>query len=647
MSYQSVVLSKLPFFFGRLDELTGTVINDISGNGYNGTYFVDAVKGLASPIETDAASRSVGGRVGTAGASAPAPLGAFSWGGWGYFSDAISTHAGIVCRNGQFGLNKSNFLEMRRITGVECQVSIGDAVGEHTFTLSYTCPTLDRFYRALVTRNASTLRLYVNGYLRAERTDLPAGNITLAGYLSSTTWKLGSEGDGGGVWYGVYTDEIDLYSTALSAADELEIYEAALANPPLSGRADLRFNSTLDSEPAEDPKVFSFAPNWKGGVKETFSWLTDVLPADEDYEQRISLRRRPRRTIEYTPTLASEPERRRFDAFMFANQEKFVYQQLRTERSFLTAAASIGATTISFDAVNKEYFDLGYLALFNNFGDFEIVQANVVSDASTTLVAATTKAWTTLSSVVPLSRALLTPELSLTHLTDTYEDLNVTCQVKSEDVPLTVPKRGAAYTPRYTYKSLEVFDPFVLGINNYRDRPKGQFEVRVNDPSSPVGTFSRDLFDTAPRQTISYTFTLSGRPIISSFFAWLWSIKGKLTPLWVPTRQTDFDPISSVGNVLTVKEWNYSDNYLLHKARRDLVFIYKDKTMIFRRITASVKVGANEELTLSSSASLTNIASVSFLRMCRLKEDSIDLEWKTDTIVETTVNFVDLLTSPV
>jgi hypothetical protein len=126
-------------------------------------------------------------------------------------------------------------------------VSIGDGADEHSFTLSYTCPTLDRFYRALVTRNANVLRLYVNGLLRDERTDLPSGDITLAAYISSTTWKLGTEGNNGGIWNAVRTDEVDLYDYALTATDELEIYESALASLPVSATINVRVVVELDT----------------------------------------------------------------------------------------------------------------------------------------------------------------------------------------------------------------------------------------------------------------------------------------------------------------------------------------------------------------------------------------------------------------
>ena len=44
------------------------------------------------------------------------------------------------------------------------------------------------------------------------------------------------------------------------------------------------------------PQLFPFVPNWDNPVKETLEWLTDVIPARQDYEQRAAVRMRPRRS---------------------------------------------------------------------------------------------------------------------------------------------------------------------------------------------------------------------------------------------------------------------------------------------------------------------------------------------------------------
>src|SRR5688572_10426854 len=105
-SYEDTVIALGPVFFARLDELAGSVITDISGNGNHGTYSGTQTFGLPSPIETDAASTSVGGAVGSVPAAAASDLDLLdnqTWLGWIYYDDALADTMHLLGRSQQFG----------------------------------------------------------------------------------------------------------------------------------------------------------------------------------------------------------------------------------------------------------------------------------------------------------------------------------------------------------------------------------------------------------------------------------------------------------------------------------------------------------------------------------------------------------------
>ena len=69
--------------------------------------------------------------------------------------------------------------------------------------------------------------------------------------------------------------------------------------------------------PIEDLPIWTFRPNWSGGVTERLEWLTDVLPSRVGAEQRRGLRLSPRRSLEFQLLLHGE-ERTFFDLMLQA-----------------------------------------------------------------------------------------------------------------------------------------------------------------------------------------------------------------------------------------------------------------------------------------------------------------------------------------
>lgn len=640
MSYPAVVLSKNPFLYLRLDELSGTTAADASGNGYDGTYFAEALLGQTSPIETDASSRAVKNRVCKV-LTAPAPVNSFSWAGWILYSEDLFIAGGLVCRDGQIGSNGSNFLGVD--AGSARAMISTEGTNETTFGLSWPLPAFG-WYRLCVTRHLNVMKLRVNGVLRALREDLPTGPITSASFLNGgggNGWKVGVTGDTGNVWQSVGTDEVDLYDYPLPDADDLEIYEAALLNPPVFLRADLHLNAYISGDFAAPPALLPFRPNWEAPIKETLSWLTDVLPARQDYEQRAAVRMRPRRSLEYDFTLLDNTERRLFKAFLFANKKRAIYIPIVTDEVSLTADAPASSSALDFVSTNFDFNDDGALAVYKDERTFEVATIDTVGASSTSLTAPTSESWTVQTArVIPLARAIAETPIRINRVTDSIEEATVRFQILPEDVPLA-PHRLGTYSPRYTLNGVEVFDPFVLGPNNWEEDGKGSVSIRATDAESVAGIFSRTPWDTAPREITSYSFFLDGRDEIAMFLAWWWNMEGRTKPIWVPTLQEDFKFVSATTGQIVVEDHEQTELYLWHESRRDLAIVYTDETMAFRRITSAQASGSNDVLFLNADVSPTNLWFVSFLKLSRLNEDTIDLVWHTDQLVEVTLNFID------
>jgi hypothetical protein len=635
MSYESEVLADNPLFYGRLDELSGTVITDISGNGNHGTYFPEAVLGEDSPIETDASSRAVRRRVGTVPNVDPR----VTWTDevWILYSEDLLVGTGTgLCRGGQVGLSASNFV---MVDGGHARTQISTTGG--SYNLSWPLPDFG-WYHMVSGRLGSLAVLYVNGFLRAATTDVDSGDRAGFG-IPSDVYHIGVPTTTN-FWEGAGTDEPAIYDYLLSADRVLAHYLAALLNPPVFLRGDLHFNCYITGFGEPTPQLLPFVPNWENPIKETLEWLTDVIPSRQDYEQRAAVRMRPRRSLEYDFSFLDDRERRLFRAFLFANQQRTIFIPIATDEVRLTADADAGATELEFESTNFDFNDGGHLALFENEDTNEVIQIDEAGETSTTLAAPTTLDHAIATArVFPVARAIAPSAIQINRLTDSMEDASIAFRILVEDVPLA-PHRLGSYTPRYTYNDIEVFDPFILGPNNWNEDGKGEVATRAADPESIAGVFSRTAQDTFPRELTSYSFFLDGRDEISRFLVWWWNMEGRTKPIWVPTMSADFSVLSanSIPASVTVADHDQTDFYKIHEARRDLAFCYTNETMTFRRIGSAEASGPNDILFLAgSTVSLTSLWFTSFLKLSRLNEDTITLVWYTDQLVEVSLNFID------
>ena len=94
-------------------------------------------------------------------------------------------------------------------------------------------------------------------------------------------------------------------------------------------------------------------------------------------------------------------------------------------------------------------------------------------------------------------------------------------------------------------------------------------------------------------------------------------------------------PISSAATTISVQWAGYTLFGKGKHNRKDLRIELNNGTVFYRRISNAVEAGANETLTLSSAlgAAVTpgQIRCVSFMALCTLASDEIDLEHEADS----------------
>lgn len=660
-SYQDTILADNPVFYSRLNDPVGTTtITDISGFGNHGTYYGDANLGLASPIETEPGSTAGGpGHVGFTRVDNES-LGEFSWEVWLYYAEGMVAGAGIT-RGGQQGLNSSNWLSIDS-QAAAARITIS---GSGTFDLTSALPVVNRWYHLVVTRNGNVMRLYVNGALKAERTDLGLGDLAGFGVPSDGTNPNGytfiGTGSSADVFASPGTDEPAIYNYALNATPVLTHYEAALNTLFSSATIKVRVQVTLDTD-ALEPLDFAFAHNWTEPISgqervitEHLSWKTHGNQSEPDYQQRVNARPHgPRRSVEYAITPTSSLARMAFQRLLWQPAQAFRLP-IWTDWTPLTTTANATDTTLDCDTTLRDFEIGSYCVIFNDPYDPSNYQFFKITSRNNTQLGVSPSVTTAVTNglIAPARLANLpAEELSLEAYVIDSETGVLNFDILDTELSN---RRVTTYTPTSTYQpnlSKPAVEVLSLDSARYDVLEQVQYSIRQRQLGTGLLT-GNDYYrgiDTATSSTIPVRVLLTERASLSEFYGWLEARQGRQNPVWVPSRENDLQFVAHLGGPSVKIKAGYLF-YNLHYGRRDVQITYADNSVQNVRINAVTdNMDGTETLTMAASVGGT-IAKISWLRFC-VAPDSFELRFHRDItipgnmIVECAWEFTELLTTP-
>lgn len=648
--YSNLILSLNPVRYGRCDELLAGVLTDSSTFAKHGTTESGATFGLPSAIQTDPASSAIGGPVGRfpAAAGEEADLkGNFTWMFW-IFYDTTQTSGVAVCRRGQLGLTHS----------VQAGINVGAIFADITlesddfFPLVSPLPLVDQtWYFVTVVRNGTNARLYVNAALGLgqERTDLTTADVDYN--VDGTDWFLGRSVNTS-AFPSTRLDEVALFDYAISESVNTQVYEAALNAIFLNGQSNVLSTAILLSAFEPDPISFpAMRHNWAEVLVERLSFRSDISQTITGVEEGNGLRIAPRRELEFTQVMRNNEERRKLRAKLWANQHAKWFIPVRQYAEQLAAPLSAGATTTPISTQYKDY-EVGLWIGFRQYdadGRVEHSEEQLITSLSPLQHAATVNDYVAHRSIVyPVRRALIQSSLTVKGHTDAVEEVVFIARLLPEDEQVTL-NRITPFSPTIKYRDYEVFDGQLWQSHDWSEQREYEIERAGELVDFETGLISFESDTVGVSETFTYQMKLEGLDNIARFLGWYYERVGALRSLWVPTMQEDFEIafINTPLNQIEVRDTNYSDNYALAEPRRDLAFVYRDGSMIFRRVIAFEVFGSNEKLTLDAGVPTTiNLRFISLLKFCRLDADQLELAWHTDDTVVVAWRFRELLHTP-
>lgn len=372
--------------------------------------------------------------------------------------------------------------------------------------------------------------------------------------------------------------------------------------------------------------------NWQTPIIERLEFKTDVLLAYDGSEQRIALRQTPRRYFEFGFLVPTLLERQKLEAAIAANGSQAWDLPIWTDSTPCTSAVSNGDVVVYADTVGRDFVAGGKALLLATNGNTLIINISTLTATQLNLSSAVVGAWPIETLVIPLRTAYLEQNQQVSRFTGSaiYGVVRFLCDDISTHSTATL-------TQYRSYDVLEI-------ASNWSQDLTLDYQRKMQVVDFGVGGIYRDDESSLPVFVQSHHFVLDSRQKITDFRKFLYSRRGRLNALWIPTFMPDLSFVALSSTTLDITNIDYTTLYNQTINRRDIRIELTNGNVYYRRIVASTVIsGTVERLTLDSalgvSVTAADVEKISFMMFGRLDTDAIELAWSYGDYVDVKLNF--------
>lgn len=172
--------------------------------------------------------------------------------------------------------------------------------------------------------------------------------------------------------------------------------------------------------------VFSFAPDWAEGLREKIGYLTDVIAAYDDTEQRVQLRSVPSRGVVFRVLTVDARDSAALDSLVWGWKHRVYGVPVWQDIKPLNAPISVGGQTISVSTTDREFEAGGLCLVWRDIYDWEAFGIQSLTGSQITTTAKAQKNFQTQGTyVLPMRLGRLDDVLQLAHLSADYAEAEV------------------------------------------------------------------------------------------------------------------------------------------------------------------------------------------------------------------------------
>ena len=364
------------------------------------------------------------------------------------------------------------------------------------------------------------------------------------------------------------------------------------------------------------PELFPYRPIRP--VLEGLSWATNVIPAYDGGESRVSLRDVPRQEFEWTvPIYITD---RQFLALMRGAQTGEFYIPVWQDSVLTTAITTTGTGSLTVDVSTGDWRDR--LILWSSADYCEILDIASIAGSTITLDGTVSQDYPVGATIAPVRIARMTAASS--QEADDYALWRISWNVMDTEAI-------DEYDQSTQYNRLDVFmDPILLS-GDYVPRTLVS-PLELYDHTT--GIITPEVPHASSRWQTQVRLYYSTRAEAWQYKRWLHKIKGRYLRFWVPTRKKEIrvvDTFTSTDDEIDVErmDWGLAED----TAYDDYVMFerFGSASPIMCRITGSSVAGNTETLKLDRAIGInggsTTFRSVTWLHCYRSAADRIELSW--------------------
>jgi hypothetical protein len=373
--------------------------------------------------------------------------------------------------------------------------------------------------------------------------------------------------------------------------------------------------------------LFSVAPDWNEGMAETIEYLTDVLKAYSDNEQRRALRQLPRRALRFRALALNAINSAGMESLVWGWQNRPFGLPWWPDASVMTSDTPAGSFVIPCNTVDRQFAAGGLCCIWKSEYVFEALSIVSLAPGAVTVSSPTQLNWTGSSAtlVMPVLLARIPESVEVRRWSSAMDQIDLQFIGEAQQ-----PAPAPAISPTQ-YKGIDVLEispNWDAALNRVYKRSM----VTIDPKVGPIA-----VVDKGGTAIVSQEFPwfLNGHPAVTAFRAFVLRRFGQLNSFWIPTWDQDLVLAFDVGasdTAIVIQSEFYSRFFFPNPARRFIAFIPMNGTAnVYRKVTSSTDNGnGTESLVLDTPTGKAFPAAqtmVSFLTLARLGSDRTQIDW--------------------